>query len=170
MKSQRRLISNFVLISLLVFFAVTRLPQLIQGAKMQGQRAPVITVSDLTMNEKSFPPHDGKPAIGVFWATWCGPCTLELSQFRSAVNDGKLDPSRIYAISIGEEPAVVEKAARERHYPFQILLDLDMKGAEAYKVSGTPTIVNVTGDGKIAWHTTGLSPTAVWRAQRLFNK
>ena len=38
--------------------------------------------------------------ILIYWATWCGPCKIELERFQSAVNEGSLPPNNVWALNI----------------------------------------------------------------------
>ncbi len=105
----------------------------------------------------------------VFWATWCGPCTVELTRLQMLINRGLIDPSAVLAISSHEERDVVDRTAREKQYTFQIALDPSGETAAKVGVRGTPTIFLVEPDGSIHWGTVGVSPTLEIRVAKFLN-
>lgn len=83
--------------------------------------------------------------ILVFWATWCGPCQLELYRLNALVKDGTIAGDKILAISSLEDPKLVSKTASERGYLFPIAIDPTGVVAERFQVSATPTTVFLDG-------------------------
>jgi hypothetical protein len=64
----------------------------------------------------------------------------------------------ILLVDIGEDRAIVERAARSRGYTARILLDLDRKVTEVYAVRATPTTFLVGRDGALRGRTIGPRP------------
>lgn len=165
MRKLLRHLPNLVIALLIIFLAFKRLPTVFEQYSAEGREAPAFSVPTLD-GQKFEAAKLAKNAIIVFWATWCGPCTLELARLNELVEDGSLASETIVAISSHEERALVEKTARERGYRFTIGFDTTGEVAELFKVAGTPTVVFIGKDHKIEWITTGLSPTLGYRARR----
>ena len=111
-----------------------------------------------------------KPAALIFWATWCGPCQIEISRVRELVAENKIKAEQVYLLSIAEDPELILKTATERNYPFHLLHDMNGDAFNFYKVRATPTTVFIDQAGKISWIGTGLSPTLGLRMEKHLNQ
>lgn len=132
----------------------------------QGSAAPKGSVVSLSGETLGVPFHQKQ--ILVFWATWCGPCSVELARIDKLIELGKISAADVLAVSVMEEPALVEKFAKEKNYRFQVAVDRSGELAHAYGVSGTPTIALIDQAGLIHWLTVGLSPTLEMRVLSFF--
>ena len=90
----------------------------------------------------------GKPVVLNFWATWCGPCRLEMPELVKAA-DANQDLV-VLAADVQEARAPVEDFATEFKMNLPIVLDKDGKVRSLYRVPGLPTTYFIDKTGKIA--------------------
>ena len=58
-----------------------------------GKAAPDFTLKDINGKEHSLSQYNGRDVMLIFWATWCGPCVMEvphLKELRQTVSEDKL--------------------------------------------------------------------------------
>lgn len=108
--------------------------------------------------------------IVVLWATWCGPCTLELSRLNTLVKDGKVAVDQVYAISIGEDRDTVAQAAKERAYVFPVYWDDDSRSQNWIPVQATPTVAYVRPDNTVEDVDTGINPAFEMKITKFLKK
>lgn len=99
------------------------------------------------------PQHLSRPAVLLFWATWCPYCEALMPYVQKvydAAGKGKLD---VYAIDIKEDGDPV-KTLHERKLTFTLILDGDAI-ADQYAVKGTPGLFLVDAQGRIVYRRSG---------------
>ena len=155
------------LIGLVGFVLVKRMPTIIGQFRSQGQHLPTFSVPLIRGGDYDSA-HDPRKRAFVFWATWCGPCEVELGRLQQMIDAHEIDPGGVIAISISEDEDVVRAASVKRGYTF--LIGLDKSGAVAHrlKIPSTPTIILRTAENKAVWISSGISPTLVPRLRRFF--
>lgn len=156
---------NWILLLVVGFLLYQRLPSIIGHFKVEGTPAPLFNVQ-LLHGETFELSTWNKPLIVVFWATWCGPCDVELGRLKKMVEDHEIPGDSILTISSFEEKDLVDGTVKSRNYPFQNALDPQGEIARLFHVAGTPTIVFINEHKTIQWITTGLSPGLGLRAQK----
>jgi len=104
--------------------------------------------------------HGKKKLVVSFWASWCGPCRLELPMLRSFYQRNHKPESdfEFLAISIDEDRAAAEAAARDGKLPFPVLLDTEGKVARAFHVQSIPALFVIDVNGKVVHGDVGVSP------------
>jgi thiol-disulfide isomerase/thioredoxin len=99
-----------------------------------------------------------RPILINFWATWCGPCRLEMPEIvrHSAANQDLL----VIAINVQEELAPVEAFASDFDMTMPVVLDTDGEVRDLYQVRGMPTSIFIDREGKVSTYWEGvLSPS-----------
>jgi len=156
---KNRSFSDWAFATVVVVVLFLRGPLLIEQFRHEGK-----SLAPTLVDGKLIPPPNEKSVL-IFWASWCGPCSVELGRINSAIAKGEISPQHIYAVNMGQERAVIERTVREKKYLFQIIRDERGEMASKLGVTATPTIAFVNRDNTVKWLSSGLSPTLIYRLQ-----
>ena len=110
------------------------------------------------------PAHRTKPAILLFWATWCPYCEKLMPTLQTIYDAAGTDHLDVYAIDIKEDGDPV-KTLKERKQTFTLIRDGDSI-ADLYHVKGTPGLFLVDAHGDIVYHADTSEPATVGAALR----
>jgi len=127
---------------------------------MTNKQAPDFSLPSLEGQTVSLRDFKGKKLVISYWASWCGPCRIELPMLREFYKKHHSDGSdfEVLAVSVDEDRSAAEEYATREKLPFPILLDPASKAAGAYSVEAIPTMFVIDKDGKILFATTGVEP------------
>ncbi|NNF05994.1 MAG: TlpA family protein disulfide reductase [Candidatus Eisenbacteria bacterium] len=126
------------------------------------REAPPWTVQDLEGNPVSKSDFLGKVVILDFWATWCGPCKMEIPHFIE-LQEEYGDNLVIVGVSVDREgPAKVAPFAAKANINYPMVM-VNSKIAKDYEpITSIPTTFVITQDGKIYKRYTGYRPKAIF--------
>ncbi len=108
----------------------------------------------------------GKVALVNFWATWCGPCKIEMPWFVEFQRKYKDQGFTVLAISLDEggwEP--VREFAAELELNFPVALGDDPLAMDFGGVHALPTTMIVNREGNIVTTHTGLVPKRTYETE-----
>jgi peroxiredoxin len=114
--------------------------------------APAFALKTLSGEPVSLADFRGKKKVVVsFWASWCGPCRLELPELQAFYEKyhPKNDGFEVLAISTDEDPQAAAQFVREAKLTFPILMDSDSKASDAFGVEGIPVLFVIDENGKV---------------------
>lgn len=122
------------------------------------QMAPDFTVYDGEGNPFKLSDFRGTPVVLNFWASWCGPCQMEMPDFdeKAAELDGKVQFMMVNLTDGSQE--TVETASgfiTQAGYTFPVFYDKDQAGAYAYGVYSIPTTYFIDGEGQLVAYASG---------------
>jgi thiol-disulfide isomerase/thioredoxin len=130
----------------------------LETPKMQGKQAPDFTLVDLNGKKVSLSDYKGRPVLVNFWATWCGPCKVEMpwfEEFRKQYAGQGLEILGLADdVDVGKDK--IAKSAQQTGVTYPILLT-DGKVQEAYGgLEVLPVSFYVDKTGKVVLQTAGL--------------
>ena len=131
--------------------------------------APDFSASTLDGRTVSLADFRGQKRVVVsFWASWCGPCRLEMPALIKFYGNNHSASSdfEILAVSIDEDPKDAADFATAQKLNFPVVLDSKKRVANAFEVDGIPTMFIVEKDGKITYGHVGYDLAIEYRLMR----
>jgi thiol-disulfide isomerase/thioredoxin len=107
----------------------------------------------------------GQVVLVNFWATWCGPCIIEIPSLRELYGRMSGRPFEILAVNVEEGEFRVHKFTRQVEMPFPILFDRDGAVFERWQAGVLPTSYLLDPEGRVRYRVQGsvdwMSPAAL---------
>ena len=120
--------------------------------------APDFTVYDIDGNPIHLSDFKGKPVVLNFWASWCGPCKIEMPDFNEKYLELGEDINFIMVNSTDGSRETVEIASefiKSTGYSFPVYYDNDSDASMKYGVYSLPTTFFIDADGNFVTYATG---------------
>lgn len=120
--------------------------------------APDFTVYDIDGNPVHLSDFKGKPVVLNFWASWCGPCKMEMPDFNEKYLELGEDINFIMVNSTDGSRETVEIASefiKSTGYSFPVYYDNDSDASMKYGVYSLPTTFFIDADGNFVTYATG---------------
>ena len=114
-----------------------------------GAMAYDLTLATLDGDEVTLSDLRGKAVMLNFWASWCGPCRIEIPHMIALYDEYRDSGFEILAVNLRESPAQVQGFADQLGMNFTIALDTNGKVGAAYYVRAIPTTFFLDSDGVI---------------------
>lgn len=124
-------------------------------AEEKGSEAPDFTVYDLEGNAHKLSDFRGKPVLLNFWASWCGPCQMEMPDFQKYYETyGDKVNFVIVNLTDGQQETVETASAfiAKKGYTFPVYYDTDIDAVAKYGVNAVPVSYFIDAEGYfVAW-------------------
>ncbi|MDA1184012.1 MAG: TlpA disulfide reductase family protein [Acidobacteria bacterium] len=122
------------------------------------------TLKDLNGDDVSLSAFKGKVILLDFWATWCGPCKVEIPYFIDFYTRYQAQGLQVLGFDVDDEiPALTEYVElMKMNYPILIGAGRDDVLKAYGPMPGLPTTVIIGRDGKVCMSHTGLVEKAVF--------
>lgn len=121
-------------------------------AENEKAMAPDMTVYDRDGKEVHLSDYIGKPIVLNFWASWCGPCQMEMPNFNEKYQELGEEVQFLMINMTDGSRETVEKASafiEEQGYGFPVFYDTEFDAANTYGASSLPTTFFIDAQGKV---------------------
>jgi len=132
--------------------------------------APEFSLKDLNGNQLNLADYKGKVVLLDFWATWCGPCRIEIPGFVELQQRYRNQGFTVIGILTEDDPANVPEFASEMskdgvtmNYP--VVVGDDKLGDLYGGFVGLPTAFLIGRDGRIYAKHEGAAPVSVFESE-----
>ncbi|HLK47537.1 MAG TPA: TlpA disulfide reductase family protein [Bryobacteraceae bacterium] len=120
--------------------------------------APNFTLKDSEGKEVRLADYRGKVVLLDFWATWCGPCRIEIPWFSDMERQKKDKGFAVLGVSMDDDGwKVVKPFMSEMKMNYRVLLGNDQVAKDYGGLDALPTTFVIDRDGKIAFAHVGLA-------------
>ena len=127
-------------------------PAVIEEDDPSLEMAPDFRMTDRSGNTVSLSDFRGKPVIINFWATWCGPCQMELPYFNEAYA-AYGDQIHFLMVDLVDGSYETESGTMDfvdtNGYRFPLYFDYLGEGSSLYQVTAIPMTVAINSYGRI---------------------
>ena len=120
--------------------------------------APDFTVYDIQGNEVHLSNYFGKPIVLNFWASWCGPCQMEMPDFQEKFLELGRDIQFLMVNMTDGSRETVQSASTfivEKQYTFPVFFDTESDAAITYGAYSLPTTFFIDAEGNVIAQATG---------------
>lgn len=133
-----------------------------------GELAPNFRLRDLNGHSVSLSDLRGKVVLLNFWATWCGPCRVEMPAMEELYRTFSRNDFEILAVSTDAQGASVTRPfQQENHLTFPILHDADYRVGLTYGARSLPMTFMVDRQGIVRHQIFGARDWAAAEAHQL---
>jgi peroxiredoxin len=137
------------------------------GVKL-GELAPDFQLRDLNDRLVTLSDLRGKVVLLNFWATWCGPCRVEMPTMEQLYRTFSRKDFEILAVSIDVQGvAITRPFQQEYHLTFPILHDADYRVGLTYGARTLPMTFLVDRQGVVRHRIFGVRDWGTSEAQQL---
>lgn len=136
-----------------------------EGTVLESESYKIIySPSGLTQVE--FPPNNSS-VVAIFWATWCGPCKMEMHRLQSSITEGQISASKVFAINPFEDAITVDKYLSQNKFDFTFIDVPEL--TKELDINATPTTLFIK-NGKIHSMSSGMSLIGIWKAENFLKE
>jgi peroxiredoxin len=117
-----------------------------------GERAPAFSAPDLSGRQVSLDDYRGQVVLVNIWATWCGPCRVEMPSIQALYDRYRDSGFTVLAVSIDQGRGYKERVKEfvdELSLTFPILLDPESRVTRIFRTIGVPETFVIDREGRI---------------------
>ena len=127
--------------------------------------APAFSLTDITGKPLKLSDYQGKVVVLDFWATWCGPCRIEIPNFIELQKRYAAQGFTMIGISIDDSPEPVVDFYKEFRMNYPVVIGNDRLGELYGGLPGLPTTFLIGRDGRIYAKHVGATDPSVFETE-----
>lgn len=127
------------------------LPTAVEGVEV-GDRLPAYSAPNLSGQDVSIEDHFGEVVLVNVWATWCGPCLVEMPSIQSSYERFRGRGFTVLAVSVDAGPGhrgEVSEFVSKHGLAFPVLLDPENRISRMLRILGVPETFVLNREGCI---------------------
>ena len=124
--------------------------------------APDFTMLDTEGNEVTLASFFGKPIVLNFWASWCGPCKMEMPEIQKFYEQYG-EEIQFLLVSVDENMDDAKSFLADSGYTFPVYFDTTSMGAYTYGASSIPLTFFIDADGNLTAYYMGAMSESILR-------
>ena len=157
--------------ALVIFFCLVAVFSVAVKTELRREKSPVAAIkigqpmadfklNDTSGNQVTFSEMSRNKKIVMvnFWATWCGPCRVEMPGLEKLYKDQKDNGFLIVAISEDKERARLDEYLKTKPVSFPVLVDSENGLASQLNIQSLPTTILIEQGGKVRSVHEGVQP------------
>jgi peroxiredoxin len=121
------------------------------AATTPASGAPDFTLPSLDGPNLRLQEQRGQVVMINFWATWCGPCRVEMPHLARLYDKYRGSGFTVLAVNIDEDPYKAANLAKQLGMRFPVLLDKEKKVSRLYDLSTMPSTILVDREGRLRY-------------------
>lgn len=113
--------------------------------------APDFALKSLEGSNLRLQEQRGRVVMVNFWATWCGPCKIEMPHLVRLYDKYKGSGFQLLGVNIDEDPRQAQQLATKMGLHFPVLLDTEKRVSKLYDLSTMPSTVLIDRNGRVRY-------------------
>jgi peroxiredoxin len=120
-----------------------------QASVASSALAPDFTLKSLDGRNLRLREQRGQVVMVNFWATWCGPCRIEMPHLNRLYDRYRDAGFLLLGVNVDEDPRKAMELAGKLKLDFPVLSDADKAVSRLYDLSAMPSTVIIDRDGRV---------------------
>lgn len=100
--------------------------------------------------------YKGHPVVLDFWATWCGPCSMQAPILDRIAKRYEKQGLVVLGVNVDDPPEVARSHAQRQRLSYPIVMDTVRDASRKYGVEKLPSLVVIDREGRVVKYMTGL--------------
>src|SRR5882672_4015898 len=124
---------------------------LVAAAVTPATKAPDFALRSLEGPNLRLQEQRGRVVMVNFWATWCGPCRVEMPHLARLYDKYRASGFQLLGINIDKDPRQAATVSTKLGLRFPVLFDTEKKVSKLYYLTTMPSTVLIDRDGKVRY-------------------